>query len=115
VFDEPLTTAGPNTFAGQMIELAGATNIFADAHENYPQVSAEAVVERNPAAILGPSTQSAKLTPSLLAQRPGWANIKAVRDGRVYLLDSDTSSRPGPRLVDALESLARALYPELFR
>jgi iron complex transport system substrate-binding protein len=114
VFDEPLTTAGPHTFVGQIIELAGATNIFADTDQNYPQVSAEEVVERNPAAIVGPTTQSAKLTSALLAQRPGWANIKALHDGRVYLVDSDTSSRPGPRLVDALESLARALYPELF-
>jgi iron complex transport system substrate-binding protein len=114
VFDEPLTTAGPHAFIGQMIQLAGATNIFSDAREDYPQVNAEAVVERNPDVILGPTTQSAKLTPDLVAQRPGWATIKAVRDGRVYLLDGDMSSRPGPRLVDALEALAKALYPELF-
>jgi iron complex transport system substrate-binding protein len=114
VFDEPLTTAGPRTFIGQMIQLAGATNIFADAREDYPQVSAELVVERDPAVILGPSTQSEKLTPDLLARRPGWANITAVRHRRVYLLDSDMSSRAGPRLPDALEALAKALYPELF-
>jgi iron complex transport system substrate-binding protein len=114
VFDEPLTTAGPHTFVGQMIQLAGATNIFSDAREDYPQVSAEALLERNPDVILGPITQSAKLTPDLIAHRPGWATIKAVRDGRVYLLDGDMTSRFGPRLVDALEALAKALYPELF-
>jgi iron complex transport system substrate-binding protein len=114
VFDEPLTAAGPNTFIGQMIQLVGATNIFADAREDYPQVSAELVLERNPDIILGPTTQSAKLTPDLVAQRPGWANMMAVRNRRVYLLDSDMSSRAGPRLADALEALAKALYPELF-
>jgi iron complex transport system substrate-binding protein len=114
VFDEPLTTAGPNTFVGQMIRLAGATNIFGDAREDYPQVSAELVVERNPDVILGPTSQSAKLTPDLVAQRPGWANMTALRNGRIYLLDSDMSTRAGPRLIDALEALAKALYPELF-
>jgi iron complex transport system substrate-binding protein len=114
VFDEPLTTAGPNTFIGQMIQLAGATNIFEDAQENYPQVSAELVVERDPEVILGPTTQSAKLTPELVAQRPGWANLTALRKQRFYLLDGDMTTRAGPRLADALEALAKKLYPELF-
>jgi iron complex transport system substrate-binding protein len=114
VFDEPLTTAGPNTFIGQMIQLAGATNIFEDAQEHYPQVSAELVVERDPDVILGPSTQSAKLTPELIAQRPGWSNLTALRKKRVYLLDGEITSRAGPRLADGLEALAKALYPELF-
>jgi iron complex transport system substrate-binding protein len=114
VFDEPLTTAGSHTFIGQMIQLAGATNIFGDVQENYPQVSAELVVERNPDIILGPTTQSAKLTPDLVAQRPGWDKITALRNQRIYLLDSDITTRAGPRLADALEALAKVLYPELF-
>lgn len=114
VFDEPLMTAGPNTFIGQMIDLAGATSIFADATEDYPQVSAEALVARNPDVILGPSSHGDKLTPELVAARPGWSELKAVQDGRIYLLDGDTTSRPGPRLADALEELARTLYPERF-
>lgn len=114
VFDEPLMTAGPTTFIGQMIALAGATSIFADATEDYPQVSAEAIVERDPDVILGPSSHADKLSPELVAARPGWGELRAVRDGRVYLLDGDTTSRPGPRLADALEELARTLYPERF-
>lgn len=114
VFDDPLTTSGPGTFIGQLIELAGATNVFADATEAYPQVSLETVVERNPAVILGPVSQREKLTPELIGQRPGWATIAAVQGGRVYLLDGDIVSRPGPRLAEALEALALALYPELF-
>jgi iron complex transport system substrate-binding protein len=114
VTDEPLISAGPRTFIGQMIALAGATNIFADAQEDYPQVSAEAVVERDPAVILGPDSRGPTLTPDLLAQRPGWAGITAVREGRVYQLNGDIVSRPGPRLADALEELAQALYPKLF-
>lgn len=115
VYDDPLTTAGPATFIGQMIELAGATNSFADATENYPQVSAEAVFERNPQVILGPDSQGMKLTQEAVGERPGWADIQAVRDGRIYLLDGDMVSRPGPRLAEALEALAAALYPEAFQ
>lgn len=112
VYDDPLTTAGPETFIGQLIELAGATNSFADAGEDYPQVSAEAVFARDPQVIMGPDSQGLKLTPDVIAQRPGWADVRAVRDGRIYLLDGDIVSRPGPRLADALEALAAALYPE---
>jgi iron complex transport system substrate-binding protein len=115
VFDEPLTTAGPHTLIGQLIERAGATNVFADTSEDYPQVGAEVVVDRDPTVILGATTQRAKLTPEQIAQRSGWANIAAVRDRRVYLLDSDIMSRPGPRLADALEALAKVLYPEQFQ
>ncbi len=46
--------------------------------------------------------------------RPGWAGISAVESGRIYVVDPDTMSRPGPRLVDALDSLAQMLYPERF-
>jgi iron complex transport system substrate-binding protein len=114
VFDEPLMTAGPNTFAGQLLSIAGAENIFADASEDYPQISAEAVVERNPGVIMGSDSHAEKLTPEMVAARPGWSEIAAVRDGRIYLINGDVSSRPGPRLADALEAMVRALYPEYF-
>jgi len=115
VYDDPLTTVGPTTFISQLIELAGATNSFADASEDYPQVSAEAVFARDPQVILGPDSQGPKLTPEVIAQRPGWADVRAVRDRRIYLLDGDIVSRPGPRLADALETMAAVLYPEAFQ
>jgi len=111
VFNDPLTTTGPDTFIGQMIELAGATNIFADATEDYPQISAESVLERDPQVIIGPDSQAERLTVDALSERPGWADIQAVRNGRIYLLDGDIVSRPGPRLADAIAALAAALYP----
>jgi len=114
VFNDPLTTTGPNTFIGQMMALIGATNIFADASEDYPAISPETVFERNPQVILGPDSQGDLLTAEALSERPGWADIQAVRDGRVYTLDGDIISRPGPRLADAIESLAATLYPAAF-
>jgi len=115
VWDEPLITAGPGTFIGQMIEMAGGVNIFADVTEDWPQVSVEEVVKRNPAVILGPDTHADKLTPEQIAQRPGWDQIEAVRNGRIHLINGDITSRPGPRLADALEAIAQALYPDLFK
>lgn len=114
VWDEPLMTAGPDTFIGQMIELAGGKSIFSDVREDWPQVSAEVIVARNPDVILGPQDHEEALLPEKIAARPGWANIAAVQNKQIYLLDSDMVSRAGPRIVNILEEIARALHPNLF-
>ena len=115
VWDEPLMTAGPGTFPGQMIDLAGGINIFADVSDDWPTVSSEEVLKRNPAVIMGPDSHKDKLTPEVVAQRPGWGHIAAVRDERVHLIDGDIVSRPGPRLAEAAVALAQALYPGLLK
>lgn len=115
IWDEPLMTAGPSSFAGQLIELAGGINIFGDLTASYPQISAEEVVKRNPDVIMGPDTHGDKLTVEVFRQRPGWSEIKAVQEGRIYLMDGNIVSRSGPRLADALEAVAKALYPERFQ
>lgn len=115
VFDEPLMSAGPRSIVGQQIMLAGGLNIFADVKEEYPHISAEAVIERNPDVILGPLYMREKaLTPERLAARPGWARLAAIRNGRVGTLPDEPVSRPGPRLVDGLELIATRLYPDYF-
>ena len=114
VWDEPLMTAGPHTFIGQMIELAGGQNIFAGVKEDWPQVSPEIIVQANPAVILGPTSHAGALAAEQIKNRPGWADIAAVRNNRIYLLDQDMVSRPGPRLIIVLEEIARDLYPDLF-
>ncbi len=114
VWDEPLMTAGPHTFIGQMIDLAGGQNIFADVEEDWPQVSPEIIVQANPAVILGPTSHAEALAAEQIKNRPGWADIAAVQNNRIYLLDQDMVSRPGPRLIIVLEEMARALYPDLF-
>ncbi len=114
VWDEPLMTAGSPTFIHQVVELAGGSNIFADAAQDYPQVSPEAVIERDPDVILGPSSHGSALVASKIAARPGWQSVKAIRQGRIAIVDGDTISRAGPRIVDALESVAKLLYPDRF-
>lgn len=115
VWDEPLMTAGPTTFIGQLVELAGGVNIFADVKEQYPTVSSEAVIARAPAVIVGPSSHGEGLTAEKIAARPGWKDLAALKAGRIVIVDGDIVSRSGPRLADALEAVARGLYPEWFK
>lgn len=115
VFDAPLITSGRNSFIGQLIEMAGGVNVFADIDAEFPQVNSEAVIARDPQVILGPEVPGTEtMSIDRLRARKGWAGIDAVRHGRVYALSGDLTSRPGPRLVDGLELVARTLYPKLF-
>jgi iron complex transport system substrate-binding protein len=114
VWDDPLMTAGPNTFIGQLIELAGGKSIFDDVNEDWPEISAEVVLERNPEVILGPDSHGDKLIVEKIRARTGWANITAVQNEQIYILDGNAISRPGPRIVDMLEEVAHDLYPDLF-
>ena len=115
VWHEPLTTTSRSTFIGELLTLAGATNIFNDLTETYPEVSAEQIIESDPQIILGPSSHSDQLTAAVIAARPGWDKLAAVKSGAIYIVDAETISRAGPRVVDALESIVGFLYPELFK
>lgn len=106
-------TAGKGTFITQLIDRAGGYNIASDL-EGYPQISLEQVVAADPAfIILGDARYG--VTPETIAQRPGWENLAAVKNGKVLPFNDDLVSRPGPRLVDALEELAKLMRPELFQ
>jgi iron complex transport system substrate-binding protein len=106
-------TAGKGTFITQLIDRAGGYNIAADL-DGYPQMSLEQVVAADPAfIILGDARYG--VSPESIAQRPGWENLTAVKNGKVLAFNDDLVSRPGPRLVDALEELAKMLRPELFQ
>jgi len=113
-WDDPLMTAGPTTFAGQMIEKGGGVNLFADVTKRYAQISIEEVLQRNPDVIMGPDSHGEALTADQVATRPGWETVKAVQDGRIYVINGDITSRAGPRIVDGLEMIARALHPDRF-
>ncbi|HET9908568.1 MAG TPA: cobalamin-binding protein [Anaerolineales bacterium] len=106
-------TAGNGTFINLLIDRAGAFNIASDI-DGYPQLSLEQVVAADPAfIILGDSAYG--VTPETIASRPGWENLSAVTNNQVFPFDDNLVSRPGPRLVDALEQLAKLIRPELFQ
>jgi iron complex transport system substrate-binding protein len=113
--DKPFV-AGPNGFYGQLIDLAGGTNIFGDLPGDVGQVDAESIVQRDPEVIL---LTDADLpfnpqTPEMVVARPGWAAVTAVKKGAIYAVPGALYSTPGPRLVQALEDLARLLHPDRF-
>lgn len=115
-WDDPLMTAGPTSFIGQMIEAAGGVNIFGDiTDQQYPVISAEEVISRNPQVIMGSDSHGDKLTVEAMSARPGWDQIDAVQNGRIYLIQGDIASRAAPRVADAIEVMAKSLYPDLFK
>jgi len=106
-------TAGPDTWHDQFIGLAGGTNIAGEVDMQWVQFSTEEIISQDPDIIfLGDANFG--VTPEDVAQRPGWEAIKAVRSGAVYPIDDNLISRPGPRVVEGLETLARTIHPELF-
>ena len=108
-------TAGPSSFIGELIELAGGRNLGDAGSTPYFQVSIEELVARDPEIILLGSAARAAASPELVAARPGWSSLSAVKTGAVHPIDDDIVSRPGPRVALGLESIARRIHPELFR
>lgn len=114
IWHDPLMAAGPGSFMDQLIVLAGGTNIAEDAEGDYPQYDLEQLIERNPEVYLTSADMPDK-TPESMIARPGFENIEAMKTGNVYVLDANITSRSGPRIVEALELVAKAIHPELFK
>ncbi|MFQ5762598.1 MAG: ABC transporter substrate-binding protein [Candidatus Bathyarchaeia archaeon] len=112
VWNDPLMTVGPGTWIHDLIGIAGGENIFADSSAAYPQISSEAVVELNPDVIILPTQHPMSLDD--VGKRPAWSMVNAVKNGKVYTIDGDIISRPGPRIVEGLEQLARLIHPDAF-
>lgn len=106
-------TSGSGTFIDLIINRAGGVNAAAALQGSYAQFSIEQLLVENPDVILlGDSNYG--VTPENVAQRAGWGALSAVQNSRVYPFDDNLISRPGPRLVDALEQIARLLHPDQF-
>jgi ABC-type Fe3+-hydroxamate transport system substrate-binding protein len=111
VWNQPYMSAGKNAFMNDLITSAGGSNIFADINQAYPVVSEETIIARKPDVILIPDTES--ITPQSVQNRAGWSSIPAVSSGRIIRINSDVTTRPGPRIADAVRILAKAIHPEI--
>jgi iron complex transport system substrate-binding protein len=118
VWNDPLMSVGPSTFIDELISCAGGENIFHDAASSWPVVSSEAIIEKNPDVMFFPDMYMGVgnfyETIETVASRPGWDTISAVQNGALYEINADIISRSGPRLVDALEIIAKMVHPEIF-
>jgi iron complex transport system substrate-binding protein len=105
---EPLFTIGRASFMTSLLALAGARSVTADVETAYPKLSKET------AAALDPDVIILSESPDNTSPNEVFGSSTAMRNGRVYKINADIISRPGPRLVDALEQLARYLHPGAF-
>jgi iron complex transport system substrate-binding protein len=112
--DSDLWTAGPGSFVDDLITRAGGENIAADADSPWVQLSNETIIAADPEVVFLADYLFGE-TQASVAERPGWDQLSAVRnDAVIEVTDTDIFSRPGPRVVDALEFAARSLHPEAF-
>jgi iron complex transport system substrate-binding protein len=112
--DSTFFTISNDTFIGDLYEILYTQNIAGDGGgQPYPQMTQEAIISANPDVIILADEEFGVTIDSVKA-RPGWDAIAAVQEDRIYGIDPDIISRPGPRIIDALEILAAHIYPERF-
>jgi iron complex transport system substrate-binding protein len=105
----PLFTAGGDTFLNDLFRRAGAESVTAGLAQDWPRLSLEEVIDRDPDYLVLPRTPGLAAGLEQLAQEDPWRQLRAVRENRVVWVD-EAVMRPGPRIVDAIEELSRALH-----
>jgi len=110
VWYRPLITAGPHSFVADVIQRAGGVSISEDVQGEWPRLALEEVLHRDPDIILFPRSESFSPALDEFERLPGWKELHAVKNHRMYLV-SETIIHPSPRLIDALEEVARILHP----
>jgi ABC-type Fe3+-hydroxamate transport system substrate-binding protein len=108
IWYDPVMTIGKKAFIGELIEVAGGRSVTGDIAQEWPEISLESIVSRQPDALL--FIKGAKLTVEGLKTRPGWEHVKAVQQGRVFYVDNRIQY-PSPVAFDALEDLAKQFHP----
>jgi iron complex transport system substrate-binding protein len=120
VWTPPLMSAGGTSFISDVISKAGGINIFENETQQYPTVSSETIVQKNPDVILLPTdmanTGEAPFygTVNDVKARPGWSSINAIQNNRIVIVNGDLFAEAGPRIADQIEAAAKAFYPDLF-
>lgn len=110
-------TPGPRSFIGDMMSIAGGWNIAQNVRTSSTQISLEAIVAADPEiVVLGDANNPVNpQTREDVLRRVQWYGITAIRKGAVYEVDNALFFRPGPRVVEGIETLARLFHPEAFR
>lgn len=114
---QPLRVAGTDTFVNELIELAGGVNAIGKTIHKYPPIGTEQVIAIAPDVIIEPAMTTMNINAHKKQAIAFWnkyANIPAVANGRIYVIDGDTVSQLGPRLYQGVETVAKCLRPEIF-
>lgn len=112
VWNDPPMTAGPETFIAEVIEVAGGRTVFPDLQADWPTVSLEEIVRRQPDIVVLPVGETGAHSAERLRSAPGWRELRAVREGNVAEIPADLTNRPGPHIGEAARALRDALHPE---
>lgn len=109
-------TAGGGSFIHDIITIAGGENIAAWVADDYVQMSIEEIVDAEPDIIVVQTMMGGVPTIATeeLQEHIIWQQLDAVKQGHIYFIDGDLISRPGPRIVQGLEAIARIIHPDLF-
>lgn len=110
---QPLYTAGRDAFVTDLMRRAGADSVTGHVPGAWPTYSNESALAAKPEAIILATGGSMGATNAIVAE--ALRNSPAVQTGRVYKINDDHLTRPGPRAVDGLEEMAHALHPEVFK
>jgi iron complex transport system substrate-binding protein len=113
---EPLRVAGRDTFANELLELAGGQNAVGPTLQKYPPIGAEQIIASGIEVIIEPTMVPGDEDKQRRQAQQYWArfpNVPAVANGRICVVDGDLVSRLGPRLYEGIETVARCLQPEL--
>ena len=104
-------TSGPGTFVDLLVSKAGGTNLGNLLESSWAQISVENLVTEDPDVIVLGDAVWGGVTPEAVAARAGWESLSAVKNDKIFPFDDNLISRPGPRMVDGLEQLAKLLHP----
>lgn len=108
---KPFIVVGKNTFINEIIEICGGKNLAAYLTQNYPVLSREEILRSNPDYLLFTAHLNEKIE-NIVSTYPEWKSLKAVKNGKVLLIDRNLFGRPGPRFVEAVETLFKLLHPQ---
>ena len=114
---EPIRVVGVKTFVNQIIEIAGGQNVIAPTGDQYPSVGTEAIMTSDAEVIIQSAMGTEDITKQQESAEKFWsrfANLPAVKDKKVYVLEADTVLRLGPRLPDGALAVAKLLHPEIY-
>ncbi|MFT4415013.1 ABC transporter substrate-binding protein [Fredinandcohnia humi] len=106
-------TTGTNTFMHEMLQAIQAVNA-AEEHEGWVQLTEEEIVQLTPDVIITTYGYYVDNPREQVLSREGWSEVPAVKNEQVFDVDNDTVTRPGPRLIEGVETLAKLIYPEVF-
>jgi len=110
IWDSPLITIGSGSFMSELVEIAGARNVYADINGASGQIALEDVARRDPDFILAGPEGARQINAD-----PRWRIVRAARNGRIIVVDTGMVARPSVRLGEAAVSLAKALHPGLLQ